>query len=254
METNEGRRPVAIEGASVLVTGTARGLGHELVKAFLNAGCRQVLATFRSQASADGSDLLADSRVKAVVLDVTSDESVAAAARAWPKLDILVNNAAVIANTPPLRAADLEGSRLEMETNYWGVLRMCRAFAPALETSGRGAIVNILSLGALANMPFCGTYCASKAAALSATQSIAAELAPRGVHVAAVFAGGIDTDMSHSSGRSGMFPADLMSAAIVESLGRGETMIYPCPASRGISEVYAKAPWEVAKRFAEVME
>lgn len=248
MATAEELDPQSIQGARVLVTGAARGLGRALVTAFLDRGAAQVFATFRNAASAAESPFTADRRVEPLVLDVTSDDLVADAARRCARVDILVNNAAVIFNTPALGAPDIDRAWLEMETNYWGVLRMCRAFARHLAASGRGAVVNILSLGALAPLPFCGTYCASKAAAWSATQSMRAEFRPRGVRVAAVFAGAIATDMT-SAALANRCPPETMAAEILAALERGELTIFPDAASRAAAEIYGQGPWDLAKRF-----
>jgi NAD(P)-dependent dehydrogenase (short-subunit alcohol dehydrogenase family) len=244
----ENLGPLRIENTKVLVTGAARGLGRALVAAFLDSGAARVFATFRNAESAAASGFVGDRRVERLVVDVTSDASVDAASRRCGQVDILVNNAAVIFNTPPLGAQDLDPARLEMETNYWGVLRMCRAFAPQLTASGNGAAVNILSIGALAPLPFCGSYCASKAAAWSATQSMRAEFRPRGVRVAAVFAGAIATDMS-STDIADRCPPETMAAEIVDALARGELTIFPDAASRAVAEIYGQNPWELARRF-----
>jgi NAD(P)-dependent dehydrogenase (short-subunit alcohol dehydrogenase family) len=252
--TSETLQPLQIQGASVFVTGAGRGLGRALVAAFLGRGAGRVFATFRNAPSAEASGLLEDKRVEAVLIDLTSDESVLAAAAGRPRVDILVNNAAFIANAPALDAADLKAARLEMETNYWGVLRMCRAFAPQLSSSAAGAVVNILSVGALASLPFCGSYCASKAAAWSLTQSLSAEFGRRGVRVAAVFAGAIATDMARPEEMEGRCPPDVMAAEIVQALGRGELRIFPDALSRGVGETYAKSPWELIERFSRLLD
>jgi NAD(P)-dependent dehydrogenase (short-subunit alcohol dehydrogenase family) len=247
--TIEREQPLRIEGSSVLVTGAGRGLGRALVKAFVEVGCRQVFATFRNSSSAEASGLLAHKAVKPVMLEVTSDESVAAAARACAEVDILVNNAGILAMAAALAAPDLGPSRLEMETNYWGILRMCRAFAPQLRASRQGAVVNILSLGALATLPALSTYCASKAAGWAVTQGLRAEFRPDGVRVAAVFAGGIATDMSPPE-VDDRCPPDVMAANILQALGAGEVMIFPDPHSQNVLTLYDKAPFDLPKLFA----
>jgi NAD(P)-dependent dehydrogenase (short-subunit alcohol dehydrogenase family) len=87
----------------------------------------------------------------------------------------------------------MENARLEMETNYFGTLAMCRAFAPILKKNGGGAIVNVLSVVSWFNMPMQATYCASKSAAWSLTKAVRFELRAQGTFVAGVYAGYIDT-------------------------------------------------------------
>jgi len=82
-----------------------------------------------------------------------------------------------------------------MEVNYFGTLRMCRAFEPALIANG-GAIVNMLSVLARITLPGMASLCASKAASLRMTEGLRAELAAHNVRVLAILPGAIDTDMS----------------------------------------------------------
>jgi NAD(P)-dependent dehydrogenase (short-subunit alcohol dehydrogenase family) len=83
-----------------------------------------------------------------------------------------------------------------METNYFGTLAMCRAFAPVLRRNGGGALVNVLSVVSWFNAPMQGSYCASKAAAWSLTKATRFELRAQGTLVVGVYAGYIDTDMA----------------------------------------------------------
>ena len=89
---------------------------------------------------------------------------------------------------------DLDAIERDMQTNYFGTLAVTRSLLPAIER-GRGAVANILTVAALASMPFLGGYSASKAAALSFTQALRGELGRRGLQVFAVFPGPVDTDM-----------------------------------------------------------
>jgi short-subunit dehydrogenase len=83
-----------------------------------------------------------------------------------------------------------------METNYFGSMRMARAFAPVLRDNGGGALVNVLSVLSFISMPQGATYSASKAAAWSLTNALRIELRHQGTLVVAVHAGFIDTDMA----------------------------------------------------------
>jgi len=93
-------------------------------------------------------------------------------------------------------APSMDAARLEMETNYFGTLGMCRAFAPVLAANGGGAIVNMLSITSFYTNPFNASYGASKAAAWSLTNGVRLELHHQGTLVVAVHAGFIDTDMA----------------------------------------------------------
>ena len=131
-----------------------------------------------------------------VALDITDPVRVTAVAQQCADVSLLVNNAGVMRASTFIDAPSLDAARLEMETNYFGTLSMCRAFARALAASGGGAIVNMLSVTSFYTNPLDASYGASKAAAWSLTNGIRVELARRGTLVVAVHASFIDTDMA----------------------------------------------------------
>jgi NAD(P)-dependent dehydrogenase (short-subunit alcohol dehydrogenase family) len=180
-----------ISGSRVLVTGANRGLGRALVRAFRTAGCSKVYAAARKTEG-----VARDEMVETIELDITNASQVAAAAAHCQDVDILVNNAGVARFTPALAAPTMDNARVEMETNYFGTLAMCRAFAPVLARNGGGALVNVLSVVSWFNAPVQGSYCASKAAEWSLTKAVRFELRTQGTLVVGVFAGYIDTDMT----------------------------------------------------------
>jgi len=145
--------------------------------------------------------------------------SVAAAAAACPDVNLLINNAGYVQHGNALDVPDLAAARREMEVNYWGVLNCCRAFAPGLIAAGGGAIVNVLSIAALASLRGVGTYSASKAAALSLSQDLRGQLAEKGVQVTAVIAGPILTDMARDA--AGRHPAIAVAGAILDGVAAG---------------------------------
>jgi NAD(P)-dependent dehydrogenase (short-subunit alcohol dehydrogenase family) len=180
-----------IRGSTALVTGASRGLGRALVEALRTAGCRKIYAAARSVGA-----IVAGATIEPVRLDITNGAEVAAAAARCADVDLLINNAGVAAFVPALAASTLNGARAEMETNYFGTLAMCRAFAPVLAGNGGGALVNILSVTSWFSVPMQGSYCASKAAAWSLTRAARFELRAQGTLVVGVYAGYIDTDMT----------------------------------------------------------
>lgn len=182
-----------IEGKRVLVTGAARGLGRELVNAFLSAQAKQVFASVRNELQLEQLEA-EDARVTALLLDVTNEEQLSNLALLEP-FDILVNNAGVASFGNPL-TKNFDEIRTEMEVNYFGTLRVSRVVAPKMIERRQGMIVNIATAFAKINLPMIGTYCASKAALLSLGQSLRAYLADYGVSVITVMPTTIDTDMS----------------------------------------------------------
>lgn len=238
-----------LEGVCAFVTGGARGLGAALVRELAARGARRIYASSRDVSSLDG--VLRDvGQAVPIALDVTSPQSVAAAAAACGEVGLLINNAGYVRHARFLAMPDLEGARLEMETNYWGVLNCCRAFAPGLAAGGGGGIVNVLSISALASMPEVGPYSASKAAALSLTQGVRAELAQQGTLVTAVIAGPILTDMARAA--TGRHPPGDVAARILDAVERGETLVFPDPTSAAIGQAYASAPWALEARVSRL--
>ncbi len=171
-----------------LVTGANGGIGRAFVADLLARGAAKVYVAARDVASL--ADLLHgdDPRVVGLALDVTDAVQVARAALDAPDVTLLVNNAGHAAFQGAIAAPRLVDARREMEVNYFGPLALTRAFAPVLARSGGGAIVNMLSMAAVVSLPAMGTYSASKAAFLSVTRSIRAELAAQGTAVVGVLA------------------------------------------------------------------
>lgn len=185
-----------IAGATALVTGGNRGIGEAFVRAFLAAGAAHVYVGARDPANA--AHLVAEGagRVTALKLDVSRPDEIAAAAQAARDVSILVNNAGAFLNRRLIGADDLSAAREEMEVNYFGVVGMCRAFAPVLAANGGGAIVNVLSSGGMVAVPAMGGYSPSKFAGRAATTCIRAELAAQKTTVSALIVGSVDTRMA----------------------------------------------------------
>jgi NAD(P)-dependent dehydrogenase (short-subunit alcohol dehydrogenase family) len=139
-------------------------------------------------------------------------------------------------------------AREEMEVNYFGTLAMCRAFAPVLKANGGGAIVNVLSVLARVGLPLMGSLCASKAASLSLTQCVRAELAGQGTRVVAAMPGAIDTRMTANFPPPKMPPADA-AREILDAFEAGDEEIYAGDMARGIAAGLAADPKAVEKQL-----
>ena len=120
-------------------------------------------------------ETVVDRGVTPVGLDITNPERVGEVALQLPDVTLLVNNAGVMKASSFIGTPSLEPARLEMETNYFGTLGMCRAFAPGLAANGGGAIVNMLSVSSFVTNPLDASYGASKAAAWSMTNGVRIE-------------------------------------------------------------------------------
>jgi NAD(P)-dependent dehydrogenase (short-subunit alcohol dehydrogenase family) len=213
-----------IANKTVLITGANRGIGRALVDEALRRGATRVYAGTR------GALQIADGRVTPLALDVTNAAQIAQAAAKVESLDLLVNNAGV-ALYDDLSEADVIERHLAV--NLVGVFRVTRAFLPLLKRA-RGAIVNDLSLAALAPLPVIPAYSLSKAAALNLTQSLRALLAGEGVAVHAVFLGPVDTDMTRGFEIPKASP-EAAARGIFDGLEKGEEDIFPDPASQSMA-------------------
>jgi NAD(P)-dependent dehydrogenase (short-subunit alcohol dehydrogenase family) len=241
-----------ISGKRVLITGASRGLGRTLAFAFGAAGAREVLAGARQ--TEDLESLTAEATtaglsITPIKLDVTSDDDVQAAVRLG-RIDILINNAGVASFGDPLqmRFADIQR---EIDVNYLGVLRMVRAFAPAMTDHGDGMIVNIATILAKVNLPIVATYCATKAALLSLGQGLRAYLADKGVRVITVMPSTIDTDMSRGA-QVPKLTKEFVAGEILRHI-REETIDPPIgEEAEGVYESLLKDPRAVEKMLAQI--
>jgi NAD(P)-dependent dehydrogenase (short-subunit alcohol dehydrogenase family) len=235
----------------VLVTGANRGLGRELTLASLKAGARKVYAGARDPSRL--AELVRESagRVVPLAIDVTVDASLAAAAEVATDVTLLFNNAGVVSSHQVL-SSSLEALQRDFATNFFGVVAATKAFLPALERSGaqgRAAIVNVLSVVSLANMPALGGYSASKAATYSLTQALRSELSGRNIQVHGVFAGAIDTDMTRGMSMPKASPKDV-ARAIVQAVEAGVEDILPDAMAEGAFATWRRDPKELERQLA----
>ncbi len=236
IENQNRENAMEIKGKTVLVTGTNRGLGAAYVAELVARGAAKVYAGVREAGSLAG----VAGPVEEIKLDVTSEADVSAAAATCGDVSVLINNAGVNFNDHLIAARDLSDARAEMEVNYFGTLAMCRAFAPVIEKNGGGAIINMSSITGRAPIPLMGSLCATKAAIYSMSQSIRAELAPKGIHVMAILPGAIDTRMTENFPGDKAAPADIVKA-VLDGLAVGAADLYPGDMAQGISGGLAAA-------------
>ena len=215
---------LAIADKTMLVTGANRGLGRALVDEALRKGAKRVYAGSRQPMA------VADKRVVPLIMDVSDSAQIQRAAEEVESLDIVINNAGV---SVPDDLSDRAAFEQHLTVNLYGTLDVTRAFLPSLIQS-HGAVVNIVSLGAVAAVPVLPAYSVSKAASLSLTQSLRALLAVRGVSVYAVMPGPIDTDMVRDLDIP-KTPAEDVARAIVDGVERGEEEIFPDPMSEMVA-------------------
>ena len=226
-----------IADKTVLVTGTNRGIGQALVDEALRRGAKRVYAgTRQPQSHADG-------RVTPLTLDVTDVSQIQQAVEKVESLDILINNAGVAPYDDLTDRGILEQA---FAVNFYGPYAMAQAFLPLL-THSQGAIVNNVSLMALAPLPLTPSYAISKAASFNMTQSLRALLAGQGVTVHAVLTGPTDTDMTRGFEIPKASP-ESVARAIFDGVENGEEDIFPDPTSASIAESWRSGAVKAMER------
>ena len=228
---------MTIAGKTVLVTGATRGIGQALVAEALSRGAKRVYAGTRHPLAHP------DARVTPMALDVTSAAQIQAAAEHVDSLDILINNAGIALYDD---LSDRDVLEHHLAVNLFGTYAVTQAFLPQL-TRANGAIVNNVSLMALAPLPLTPAYAISKAAAFNLTQSLRALLAGQGVRVHAVLTGPTDTDMTRGIDIPKASP-ESVARAIFDAVDNGEEDIFPDPASASVADSWRSGAAKALER------
>ena len=222
-------------GRKILVTDGKTSVGQAIVQALVKAGADKIwIGEAEPWKKISGLEALrALPQATVIPLDVTDGGSVQElAGKIGGKVDILINTADYHRTFSINSRRGVETAQLEMDVNYFGLLRLSQAFAPMLKAraadqpSNAIAWVNLLSIFALANYSPHGTYSASKAAAFSLSQALRAELRPAGLRVINIFPGPIDDEWDQLEMPPKLSPASLATAT-VEALKGSVEDVYP---------------------------
>jgi NAD(P)-dependent dehydrogenase (short-subunit alcohol dehydrogenase family) len=189
----------SLDGKVAVVTGGAGGIGTEYCRALATAGAKVVLADLDGERAASAAAALSDEglQVVGVEADVTSEESTLAMAATTSEhfggIDILVNNAALMAELPqvPLLEFPLDWWDRVLRVNLTGALLCSRACVPSMIERGGGKIINQSSGGAFVNGR---PYGISKLALVSLTYGLARDLGEHRINVNAIAPGAIETE------------------------------------------------------------
>lgn len=241
----------------ILITDGRSVLGQSLARAFSAAGAAIVHVGIAEEwRPFEGSaDLEIIPNVVRVALDVTDTVSVTElAGEIGGKVDILVNTADYVRPGGALDRRDVATARDEMETNYFGLLRLVQAFGPAMKARGADgdnsacAIVNILSVFALSNAPAFGSAQASHAAALALSQSLRAEMAGSGIKIVNALVGPAEEEWRQLTPPPKVTPAQVC-MAIVNGLQQGLEDLLVGAVAEDVYERWRQDPGALAREL-----
>jgi NAD(P)-dependent dehydrogenase (short-subunit alcohol dehydrogenase family) len=191
-------------GKTVLITGASRGLGRTMAAAFWQQGAdvfllarsEENLAAICNQLAGDSAG---DQRAGFLPVDLAAPEAPArifASFREFSsKLDVLVNNAAILGPVGPVDENDWEQWQHAIQINLLAPVALCRLAVRQMKAQGGGAIVNLSGGGATAPRPFFSAYATAKAGLVRFTETIAAETGRYGIRVNAIAPGPMHTEM-----------------------------------------------------------
>ncbi len=223
-----------IESKKVLVTGASSGIGLALSGVLAEKGAVLALASRRQDRLREAADKIASAfphipTPLAVPCDVSDRESVHQLMQRCVSdlggIDILINNAGICVYGDAERTP-LEEFHAVMDVNFFGALHSMLEVLSTMKQTGKGLIVNIASVAALHGIPYLGAYGASKAALVSLTQSLRAELSKSGISILIVYPGYTQTDIFKNEKRVGdahrppgpYAPASRVARAIVKAI------------------------------------
>jgi NAD(P)-dependent dehydrogenase (short-subunit alcohol dehydrogenase family) len=191
---------------TAVITGGASGLGAATATKLREDGLRVV--TFDLSEDAD------------VVVDVTDEQAVVAAAATLGDVDVVINSAGIVGPGKPLLETSADEWRRVFEVNVLGTVAMMRAFVPGMVERGWGRVVNFASMAGKDGNPNLSVYSASKAAVIGLTKSAGKELATTGVLVNAIAPAVIATPMNATTEPSAL--AHITSLIPMKRVGRAE--------------------------------
>lgn len=253
-----------LRGKNVLITGGSRGLGLVLAREFAKQGARIAIcarnAAVLERARMDLSRFAHD--VVAVPCDITSkvevDEMVLTVREKLGSIDVLVNNAGVIA-VGPMETMTIEDYQESFDTHFWGPLYSTLAVLPQMRERRAGRIVNISSIGGIISVPHLLPYSAGKFALTGLSQGLRAELLKDNIYVTTVCPGLMRTGSARNAEFKGKHRAEYFWFSLGGSLPiismdsdrAARQIVAAC--RRGTAEVVVSVPFKIAARLHGVM-
>jgi NAD(P)-dependent dehydrogenase (short-subunit alcohol dehydrogenase family) len=187
----------------IFITGAGSGLGRALALRFAAEGWKIAIADINMERAEETATLVRGKGGEAMTLrcDVSRPEEIEKAAasvkEAWGGIDILVNNAGIAA-AGTMECIPLEEWDRIININFKSVVYGCRTFIPLMKEQGAGHIVNVASNAGIASLPEMASYNATKAAVISLSETLRAELAEHGIGVTAVCPSFVKTNLMES--------------------------------------------------------
>ena len=244
----------------VLVTDGRTELGQRMARALADAGATRIFVgvaeEWRPYPGKD--ELAAIPGVEIMPLDVTDTISVnELAAEMGDKADILINTAEYVRPGSTMQRHGVTLARDEMETNYFGLMRLIQAFGPGMKARGADgdnsacAWVNLLSVYALSNWSVYGTTSASQAAALSLSQCLRAEFAGSGVKVVNVLFGPLEESWRQPLPPPKVTPQRLADT-VVHALKQGIEHVSLGPVAEDVVRRYREDPFVLERELSQL--
>jgi short-subunit dehydrogenase len=247
--------PPATDDGAAVVTGASSGIGEEIARELARRGYRLVLVARRADRLRELAESLGG-RAHVLPADLSKpadratlpDEVAALGLTA----EILVNNAGM-SNLGPVAQIDPEAELKLIEVDVSAVVDLCARFVPGMVARGRGAVLNVASVGAFGPLPGQATYAAAKAFVLSYTQALRQELKGTGVTVAALCPGPVSTGFNRAAGITdeqahAALPkimwkeADDVARTAIDGLASGKSVIVPGAVNRVGAAAYHLLP------------
>jgi len=228
-----------IKDHTVLVTGANRGIGKAIVEDFLQEGAAKIYITARDLETLNPLQAQYGDRVVALHIDINKPETITNAASIATDVEVVVNNAGILNIESALSEKAIDALQAEIVVNVFGLMRVAQAFTPILKANGGGALVQLNSVASIKSFADFATYCASKAAAYSITQSLRDSLQEQGTQVISVHPGPIATDMAAAAGFGEMAePTVLVPQGILAALKNGDFHVFPDTMAKQVGGVY----------------
>jgi NAD(P)-dependent dehydrogenase (short-subunit alcohol dehydrogenase family) len=234
---------MTISNKVVFVSGANRGIGAAIVREMLRAGAGKIYAAARGLHTLPS---VSDERVIPLQMDITDDASVNAAAARATDVEVLVNNAGTLAFGDFL-ASGWGTFEDDMRTNYFGTLRVLRAFAPLFIARRSGTIANVSSVVGLSAVPSMAGYSASKAAVHSITQSLRGTMEKHDVTVLGIYPGPVETELAKAVPYPDKATPEHVAASIVAGIAAGRDYIFPDPMAQQVEQLWSTSNRELER-------